>query len=349
MTSCVEIELNWVENYFLEVVMRRARVKLERKAVYHCMSRIIQRQMLFGDIEKEKFRVLMRQLEDFCGLNILTYSIMTNHFHILVEVPERQEVSDRELIRRVHRIYSKPFARELERELKDLREAGSDDQAEALKAKFTYRMFDISEFMKSLKQRFTQWYNRRAGRKGTLWEERFKSVALEGRVNALRTMAAYIDLNPVRAGLVEDPKDYRYSGYAEAVAGDTMARKGLGVVMAEVVTSREWRSVSRVYRQTLFGKGAAAGGGKRISPEKVREVLEGRGELDTMELLRCRVRYFSDGVVLGSREFVESIFESHREEFSVKRKTGARKMRYGKWGGLCTIRDLRKTVIEAPG
>ena len=43
------------------------------------------------------------------------------------------------------------------------------------------------------------------------------------------------------------------------------------------------------------------------------------------ELLRCRVRYFSDGVVLGSREFVESVFTVHRDQFGVKRKTGARR------------------------
>ena len=59
--------------------MRGARVKLEQDAVYHCMSRIIQRQMLLGPVEKEKFRVLMRQLEGFCGVKILTYAVMTNH------------------------------------------------------------------------------------------------------------------------------------------------------------------------------------------------------------------------------------------------------------------------------
>jgi putative transposase len=43
-------------------------------------------------------------------------------------------------------------------------------------------------------------------------------VVVENSVNALKTVAAYIDLNPIRAGLVEDPKDYRFCGYGEAVA-----------------------------------------------------------------------------------------------------------------------------------
>ncbi|MGE3312392.1 MAG: transposase, partial [Limisphaerales bacterium] len=67
-------------------------------------------------------------------------------------------------------------------------------------ATFHARMYDVSAFMKLVKQRFTQWYNRRVGRKGTLWEDRFRSVLVEGAGDALVTMAAYIDLNPVRAG-----------------------------------------------------------------------------------------------------------------------------------------------------
>jgi hypothetical protein len=81
--------------------------------------------------------------------------------------------------------------------------------------------------MKELKQRFTQWYNRRMGRKGTLWEEHFKRVLVEGDEKALMTVAAYIDLNPVRAGMVERVEDYRWFGYGSAVAGNRWAREGL--------------------------------------------------------------------------------------------------------------------------
>jgi hypothetical protein len=60
--------------------------------------------------------------------------------------------------------------------------------------------------------------------------DRFKSVLVEGEGNPLQTMAAYIDLNSVRSGLVEDPKDYRWCGNAEAVAGSKSARLGLSVI-----------------------------------------------------------------------------------------------------------------------
>lgn len=138
--------------------------------------------------------------------------------------------------------------------------------------------------------------------------------------------------------------------------GASDAREGLSVVLADVVAvgdhasgAASWRQVSRVYRQTLFERGVATPGQAGISPEKVRAVVSGDGELSRSELLHCRVRYFSDGVVLGSRAFVDGVFASHREQFGVKRKTGARAMRYGDWGGLCTMRDLRQTVISVSG
>jgi hypothetical protein len=61
------------------------------------------------------------------------------------------------------------------------------------------------------------------------------------------------------------------------------------------------------------------------------------------------VRYFSDGVAIGSRAFVESVFTAYRPCFGPKRRTGARPMRGGAWEGLCALRDLRKDVIRGPG
>jgi hypothetical protein len=92
-------------------------------------------------------------------------------------------------------------------------------------------MFDLSIFIKELKGGFAQWYNRRHGRYGVLWADRFKSVLLEGG-EALAAVAAYIELNPVRASLCADPKDYRYCGYAEALAkGSSLARQGIRIVL----------------------------------------------------------------------------------------------------------------------
>ncbi|MGL5018549.1 MAG: chemotaxis protein CheW, partial [Luteolibacter sp.] len=70
-------------------------------------------------------------------------------------------------------------------------------------------------------------------------------------------------------------------------------------------------------------------------------------DLKLAAMLRCRVRYFTDGAVIGSKAFVNEVFVAARERFSAKRKDGARKLRgSGKAaaGVLWSMRDLRVRV-----
>ena len=89
------------------------------------------------------------------------------------------------------------------------------------------RMGSLAMFVKVLKQRFSIGYNRLNERKGTLWEGPFRSVLVESSREALAMVGAYIDLNAVRAGIVEDPKDYRFCGYGEAVGKGKLGEYGL--------------------------------------------------------------------------------------------------------------------------
>jgi putative transposase len=328
--------------------MRTARIKGGGGDYYHCMSRVIERRFVLGEVERERFRGLLRACERFCGVRVLTYALLSNHFHILVEVPERGEPEDAELVRRVGALYGGARARDLEGRLEALRERGAEQEAGTLRARYLYRMGDVSEFMKTLKQRFTQSYNRSRQRRGTLWEERFKSVLVEsGR--ALATMAAYIDLNAVRAGLVKDPAAYRYCGYGEAVAGSKRARAGLGAVLASVGQPSGWGAAQGRYREWLYVEGEGSPARAGFSPEQVRAVLASGGKLSAGQALRCRVRYFSDGVALGSQAFVESVFQAHRGYFGTRRQSGARPMRRLAFADLFTARDLRLAAVTPPG
>jgi REP element-mobilizing transposase RayT len=282
--------------------------------------------------------------------------MMSNHFHVLVEVPQRPArlPDDDELLRRLAAVYrGSGGAGTIRQHLAALRQAGAHAEAEAYRETFLARMWDVSAFMKLLKQRFTQWFNRLHGRKGTLWEERFKSVLVEGAGTALATMAAYIDLNPVRAGVVADPKEYRWCGYAAAVAGIRCAREGLGVA-AEAACGQPIgaREIVREYRVLLSGTGEEEGLDEAGRPlrrgfraEEVQAVLAAKGRLDRWQMLRCRVRYFSDGAALGTRAFVNAVFAARREHFGRNRTSGARPMRGVEAAGLCTLRDLRVGVI----
>jgi len=326
------------------------------------MTRTVNGERLFGDREKEVLRKMLWQVADFSGVEVLTYALMGNHFHVLVRVPEPGAVSDEELLRRWRVLYPKPTEYEaaslakMERILKAADDAfGSGEarsaapaqsEAEAIRRRLLARMRNVSEFMKTLKQRFTIWFNRTHDRYGTLWAERFKSVLVEGKGNPLQTMAAYIDLNAVRAGLAADPKDYRFCGYAEAVSGRARARAGLRRVWADYAgkgssaggSGGEWL---RAHRRLMFAKGADE---SSISREAALKVLEREdGVLPKAAALRCRVRYFSDGAILGSREFVASFVEACQGEY--KRTPKPREMKGAEWGDLAVLRGLRRPVF----
>ena len=103
-----------------------------------------------------------------------------------------------------------------------------------------------------------------------------------------------------------------------------------------------WDRTSARYRQILYEHGQEKTGdgetreGKRcgFSREKVEAVLAKGGKVSRAEILRCRVRYFCDGAVFGTTEFVNGVFDSNRTRYGPKRKSGARKMR-GLIGGSC--------------
>ena len=337
--------------------MRVARLKESGKlACYHVMSRVVDRQMVLGSQEKEKFRKLMRKVESFSGVRVLTYAILDNHFHLLLEVPEPEALSDAQLLKRLHALYPADQVSRIADWIKTARDAGENDNAERIRQRYIARMYDLSEFVKTLKQRYTQWHNRRHNRKGTLWEERFKSVLLEPtrarknqNNNALLTIAAYIDLNAVRAGIVTDPKSYRYCGYGEACGGGREARAGISSIFAHYgANPNHWSASGALYRQQLYCHGQERESKAGFSPESVQAVLAGKGKLTLAESLHCRVRYFSDGVALGSKAFVEDVFTRNREQFGVKRRNGARNLRNIDTKDLCTMRDLRQDTIYPP-
>ena len=337
--------------------MRTARIKDTGTAYYHVVSRVIERQRKLTGDEKARFCKMLRAAAGFSGAHILTFTILGNHFHILLCVPESVEISDEELVHRLAFIYDKTMVNNVETALKAYRSDKNDQAAEQLKASYTKRMHDLSQFMKTLKQRFSQSYNGRHDRHGTLWEGRFRSSLVEGRQGALSTIAAYIDLNAVRAGIVKDPKDYRFCGYGEAVAGVSLAQQGLGLVMQTLDQSPDWVAVSRQYRQFLYVAGENVPNGPDGKPlrlgfdsETVRKILAEGGKLTLAQALTCKVRYFTDGVIFGSKEYVEAKFEQYRSFFSPNRMTGARDIKNG-FTDLCTARKLRvdPIVMSTPG
>ncbi len=300
-----------LREFVILIQMRHPRIKLPGDGFYHGMSRAVDGLTIFPNpwafsAEADHFRGLMRRLEQACCIQILTYAVMSNHFHILCYAPQRRLLSDAQLLDCIAAGYGAVRRALVARQLATLRPAA----AQQLRERYLARLFDISVFFKELKARFAQWFNRRHQRYGALWAERFKSTLIE-EGPALRAVAAYIDLNPLRAGLCRDPKDYRYCGYAEAVAKNC-PKAQLGLSRALLLSAETpWSAVGRQYRKLLFftGTSASKAGAVRIAPQLARQVIEELdGRIPLPELLRCRIRYFTDGGILGSHAFVQDQF-----------------------------------------
>jgi REP element-mobilizing transposase RayT len=363
-----------------------------RPVLYHTISRVVDRRLAFGREEKEHFRRLMRMQEQFTGCRVLAYCVMGNHFHLLLEVPPRPETGlsadslDRALFaQRLAGIYKAGVVTEILKLLDDSLEKTDGSAASRLRVTeeiagpYLARMHDLSEFMKGLLQRFTRWFNRQQTRTGTLWEDRFKSVIVENGTPA-RAVAAYIDLNPVRAGICKDPADYRWSGYGEAVgaghltAGGRAARGGLVRALlcahgADADAAR-WKEVSERYRmllkQAIERSGGKSGGPVRDGRETGAVSSPQMAEFDHLKpgedgfhlefgfagMLMKRVRYFTAGAVIGSKACVEECFEKSRGRFGPKRKSGARKLRGDAAvaaGTIWSFRDLQKDCDSVDG
>jgi hypothetical protein len=175
-----------------------------KPAIYHCISRVMGRDFVLEVNEREHFRMLMRMCEKFTGCRVLSYCLMSNHFHILLEVPPIPEggISNEVLLERLGVFYSEVQVAEIAKEMEDatfVRPRGEFEmppvdengapltsaqvlamakqqaarRLEEIRSRYTRRMHDLSEFMKSLLERFTKWFNRMHSRSGTLWEDRF--------------------------------------------------------------------------------------------------------------------------------------------------------------------------------
>jgi len=336
--------------------------------VYHVVSRVVDKDMKLGETERDYFIGLMHDYAAFCGVKLLSWVVMSNHFHILVEVPpvDKENMTPEEVFERLGYIWGEEY---MEKARVLFNQCKTEEAVRAFCDNVTYRMGDLREYMKSIKQQFTLWFNRRHEREGTLWEGAYRSVIVEGDVpveetdggedsgaaanyevmsDAARIVSAYIDLNPVRAGMVKDPANYRWSSYGAAVEGDATARAGLARLW-----SRDTESAMRAHRVLVFDAGSEehvpeeGEKSKRVGipREKVAEVMRQGGKLPMKVLLRVKVRYLTAGAIIGSREFILKVYEGRKEALGANRSRISTPMKHGEWGGLHSFRNLGKKIM----
>ena len=282
-------------------------INKEEKTAYHVISRTALDGFPFGDVEKDMLVEIVKRLSRLFFVEVFGYCIMSNHFHLLVQMVPGQLFSNDDMIKRLKDHYGKNL--------------------EITGERLTYyreKLSSLSDYMKEIKQRFSWYYNKCHHRRGTLWGERYKSVIVENGETLVNCLA-YIDLNPLRAGIVKRPEDYRWSslgyhfqtGNKEAFLSTDFGMKEFGI--------KDKKERVRRYRRYVYEAGAIdhpEKGQAKVIAQKVVEKQRRKGfEITRADRFKSRTRYFTDSGIIGSKAFVystylrfQSLFQSKHEK-----------------------------------
>lgn len=184
------------------------------------------------DEVRNDFLEMIRRAADFCGIRLVAWCIMTNHFHILAYLPTPEPLSEGEILRRYGVLKGRSRLDALKNELASMRrntEIG-DAAAKGRLGTIVESMYKVGVFMKILKQWLTQEYNRRYAHRGTLWEGVYKDVLVKNTPGELGKRAGYIHLNPIRAAICPGFDEYPWSSLNALKRGDWLALDGLRMI-----------------------------------------------------------------------------------------------------------------------
>jgi len=215
---------------------------------YHCVSRCVRRAFLLGDQAHDRKEWIENRIEELAQIFAIAvggFSVMDNHLHVLLrlDLNVANDWSNEEVVRRWGRLYP---ARDKSGQPLPL----TDDWVKWRLADARWvatareRLQSISWFMKCLKEPLSRLANRQDKAKGAFFEARFKSVAILDE-ESLLAIAAYIDLNPVAAGIAEVP--------------ETSEHTSIKVRAAHVDTQGKTAQLKAATEGSVAGSVAAAG------------------------------------------------------------------------------------------
>ena len=278
----------------------------DETAVYHVMSRTALDGFPLGDIEKDFILDLIRRYAALYFVEIIGVCLMGNHFHLLVRMFPDHKFTDEDIKKRYVGFYGDDIA-------------FADGWIPSLREKLS----SLSEFMREIKVGFARYYNKRHHRRGYFWGDRFKSVIVE-KGETLINCLAYIDLNPLRAGLVDRPEEYRWNslGYHIQTGNkDNFLSLDFGLIEFGVLNAKERL---KLYRRYVYEAGALDRSGKPSAGVIDNNVLDKERindfELNRVRRFRYRTRYFTDSGIIGTKEFVSINYQRFKGIFMSKRE-----------------------------
>ena len=276
----------------------------DETTVYHVMSRTALDGFPLGDIEKDFMLDLIRRYSTLYFVEILGFCLMGNHFHLLVKTLPEYKFSDQDIKKRYVGFYGN-------------KRVFADGLVPSLRAKLS----SLSEFVREIKVGFARYYNKRHNRRGYFWGDRFKSVIVD-KGETLINCLAYIDLNPLRAGIVSRPEDYRWNslGYhVQTKNRENFLSTDFGLKEFNVNSEKER---IRRYRRYVYEAGALnrpeKGKTKVIGDRILEKERKREFELSRNDRFRYRTRYFTDSGVIGSKKFVSKTYIRFKHHFNSK-------------------------------
>ena len=312
--------------------MRHARLKPDyRDTWHHCYNRIVgtREDRPLGRAEKEQFVRILRRVAGFYAVRIVAYQVMSNHFHLLVQAPE-EPPSVEETVRRFEVFHGG----------KRILLPGSPACEQ-----WRLRLRDVSWCLRHLQHLYTAWYNRTRSvrRHGPLWAGRFKNTVLDGGC-ALWNCWVYIERNPVRAGMVADPADYRFSSYGHwARTGRHPFAEAFERFLKPALPHPLREADAQAVRSALGAEFVRlAAEDARARPVQPGEPIEAADREPGFTLsARRRVRHWVDGLVIGSELFVRETMGRVRSRAEVARHRLSIASPGGDDAPVCCWRRLR--------
>lgn len=299
-------------------------IELDKAGVYHLRGRVAGRLGAYPLQKKENAERLERIIRHYVGLyfcQAAALEIMGTHYHLPTRFEAWRELDASELLRRAERFYPGGYRPYLLWGRKEWR-------------RFNRRLFNVSELMRNIQQAFARWFNRRYGRSGPFWAGRFQSVESED----LLETALYVELNAVRAGLVDLPEQWPYSSAWMRQRGQDGWLMPLETLleMQDPASAEKWYWVKLYWRGTTPSKETDA-----LIPVEVAEEMErqkfGRG------CYRTRIDAFSRGGVVGSRETIQTALQNRREAGIYQRRINPIPVGVG---DLYALRESRRACLR---
>ncbi len=267
---------------------------------YHLYARLAGRKGEYPLADPLPRRQLIELIHHYASIyfcEVAAFCVMGNHYHLVLRFDAERDVDRKELRARAYTMYRGKLMRAI-----------VDAWGKGEWERYRRRLFDVSEFMRNVQGMYARWYNRTYERQGRLWGDRFKSVLL-GDERAVLDCVLYVELNPVRAGLVERPETFDGSSVFLREAGEDG-----WLVPIERLMHRQGRSSAMVeFRQLLYHRGAVpTREGQARIPQKVLEQETARG-FQARGAYRKRVAYWVNGVVVGTEGFIRQQLAALRE------------------------------------